>query len=161
MSGIAIDLPTIPGIVATFATCSAAKSFFTCSIIFASAKMSPSVRIAGLYDFGIRKRKSSSCWMGPFHSSIQNQETMRAAVKGFSGPPSSRQDRFRDSPAWLYGDIKRRREVESRRSRNPHIDSPDAWLGERGGLGREEVVAVGSVQGDVLGRQCAVQKGEP
>src|SRR3989304_7089119 len=79
MSGIAIDLPTIPGIVATFATCSSAKSFRTCSIIVVSAKIRPSVRIAGLYDWGIRNLNSSSCWVGPFHSSaIRDRGSMRA-----------------------------------------------------------------------------------
>ena len=86
ISGIAIERPTIPGIVATFATCSGAKSFRTWSIILASAKIRPSVRIEGLYDFGMRYAYGSSCSVGPFHSSaIANRETMRAVDIGFSG----------------------------------------------------------------------------
>src|SRR2546426_2064940 len=86
MSGIAIERPTMPGIVATFATCSGAKSFRTWSIIVASAKIRPSVRIAGLYDFGMRYAYGSSCSVGPFHSSgIANRETMKGGDIAFSG----------------------------------------------------------------------------
>src|SRR5207249_481023 len=86
MSGIAMERPTIPGIGATFATCSGAKSLRTWSIIFASAKIRPSVRISGLYDLGMRYEYESSCCVGPFHSSgIENRQTIRGRDIAFSG----------------------------------------------------------------------------
>src|SRR4030067_721276 len=104
MSGIAIERPTMPGIVATFATCSGAKSFFTCSIIFASAKIRPSVRIAGLYDLGIRYRGRTSFSVGPCHcSAIGNQETMWAvaiSVFGAQYSPRVPSDRAFRSLGW-------------------------------------------------------------
>src|SRR5688500_17474748 len=60
----------MPGRKATFAPCSGAWSLRSWSSRASLAKIRPSTRMPGLYDFGMRQQQASTCSSGPAYASL-------------------------------------------------------------------------------------------